>query len=179
VRLGEALGLRWEDLDLGASPKVRIARTLSRGRIGSPKGGKARTIALSPQLAKVLKRLEVSRLAWALEHGKESAPESVFTTSTGHTVSPSDVRRILSRALVVAGVARHHSPHSFRHTVASLLLSRGESIQYVKELLGHSDIKLTVNVYGKWLPAQPTGGGVKSLDPVAPAFASAVAVEAA
>jgi integrase len=47
----------------------------------------------------------------------------------------------------------HFSAHSFRHTFASQLLEMGESPAYVQRQLGHSSIKMTVDTYGKWLPA--------------------------
>jgi hypothetical protein len=46
----------------------------------------------------------------------------------------------------------HHSPHSLRHTFASILLQQEESIQHVQRMLGHASITLTVDTYGKWLP---------------------------
>jgi integrase len=51
-----------------------------------------------------------------------------------------------------AGLPPHFTPHSFRHTFASLLLQQGESPAYVQRQLGHASIKLTVDTYGKWLP---------------------------
>ena len=45
-----------------------------------------------------------------------------------------------------------------------MLLQRGESAVYVQRQLGHASIKLTVDTYGKWLPIEPTRGGVDSLD---------------
>lgn len=46
----------------------------------------------------------------------------------------------------------HFSPHSLRHTYASLMLQQGESPAYVQRQLGHASIQLTVDTYGKWLP---------------------------
>jgi integrase len=46
----------------------------------------------------------------------------------------------------------HFTPHSLRHTFASLLLQQGESPVYVQRQLGHASIKLTVDTDGKWLP---------------------------
>jgi integrase len=46
----------------------------------------------------------------------------------------------------------HLSPHSLRHTYASLLLQKGTSPVYVQRQLGHASIQLTVDTYGRWLP---------------------------
>jgi integrase len=42
--------------------------------------------------------------------------------------------------------------HDIRHTFASLLLSQGEPLHYVKEQLGHASIQTTVDVYGHIVP---------------------------
>lgn len=46
----------------------------------------------------------------------------------------------------------HFSPHSLRHSFASLLLQHGESPAYEQRQLGHASIHLTVDTYGKGLP---------------------------
>jgi integrase len=47
----------------------------------------------------------------------------------------------------------HLTPHSLRHTYASLLLAAGADVQFVRQQLGHASIKLTVDLYGSGLPA--------------------------
>ena len=47
---------------------------------------------------------------------------------------------------------RTAAPHSGRHTFATLLLRRGVPLEYVKRRLGHANIGLTADTYGKWLP---------------------------
>jgi hypothetical protein len=58
-----------------------------------------------------------------------------------------------ARALRAVGLPGHLTVHSLRHSYASLLLQRGESPAYVQRQLGHASIQLTVDTYGKWLPA--------------------------
>jgi integrase len=57
--------------------------------------------------------------------------------------------------------------HDIRHTFASLLLSRGESPVYVKEQLGHSSIKMTVDIYDHLIPSS-NRGAVNRLDSTQP-----------
>jgi integrase len=54
--------------------------------------------------------------------------------------------------LKAAELPPHFTPHCLRHTFASLLLSDGVSPAYVQRILGHSSIKPTVDLYGRWLP---------------------------
>ena len=57
--------------------------------------------------------------------------------------------------------------HDIRHTFASLLLSNGESPVYVKEQMGHSSIKMTVDIYGHWIKSGDRKA-VNKLDEIAP-----------
>ena len=68
-----------------------------------------------------------------------------------------DVREAFKRALRRAEVPTHFSPHCLRHTYASLLLIKGYSIYYVSRQLGHASIQITVDRYGRWLPATNPG----------------------
>ena len=69
-----------------------------------------------------------------------------------------DMSQELARALPrlqverKAGLPLHFTPHSLRHTFASLLLQMGVSPVYVQRQLGHAPIQLTVDFYGRWLP---------------------------
>jgi integrase len=72
------------------------------------------------------------------------------------------IRRIYKRVLTKAGI-REMRLHDIRHTYASLLLSKGENPVYVKEQLGHSSIKITVDIYGHLIPGS-NRGAVNQLD---------------
>ena len=59
-----------------------------------------------------------------------------------------DFKRMLKKAVLPS----HHTPHSGRHTFATLLLRAGVPLEYVKRHLGHANIALTADTYGRWLP---------------------------
>jgi integrase len=46
----------------------------------------------------------------------------------------------------------YRNPHMLRHTYASLLISRGKSLAYIKEQMGYSSIRITVDTYGHMIP---------------------------
>lgn len=165
LRIGEALVLKWDDIDWTART-LRVVRGLSAGKIGAPKSGKSRTVDLSAGLVAALRRLQVERKMETLRRGWSEVPPWVFLTPVGTIHDPSRTVKAFKRVLKVAELPGHFSPHSFRHTYASLLLADGVSIAYVQRQLGHASISLTVDLYGKWLPMNG-GGAVDRLDEVA------------
>ncbi len=151
MRLGEAFGLQWGDVDFRAR-EIRVARALSAGRIDTPKSGHGRTVDMSGSLTRVLARLQVERKAETLRRGWHEMPPWVFCTEAGTSLDRSKVGKAFRRVLKRASLPLHFSPHCLRHTFASLLLQQGESPVYVQRQLGHASIKLTVDTYGRWLP---------------------------
>jgi integrase len=163
LRVGEARGLQWPDLDLQGRT-LRIERAFSDDRLDSPKSGHGRTVEMSSGLAEALRRLEVARKAETLKRGWPELPPWVFCTPEGRPVPTRTIGRAFAGALKAAGLPPHFTPHCLRHSFASLLLQQGESPQYVQEQLGHASITLTVDTYGRWLPKQAIRGGVDGLD---------------
>jgi len=151
MRLGEAFGLQWPDIDFDKR-EIRVARAFSSGRLETPKSGHGRTVDMSQQLVSVLPRHQVEMKADTLRRGWSEPPVWVLWSEAGTPLNKSNVRRGFVRLLKRAGLPLHFSPHSLRHTFASLLLQQGESPVYVQRQLGHASIKLTVDTYGTWLP---------------------------
>ena len=88
---------------------------------------------------------------------KRRRPE--FGGRGGTQVDPSNLRKIFNRVLTDAKLRRVRF-HDLRHTYASLLIQQGESLAYVKEQMGHSSIKITVDTYGHLVP----GGNRQAVD---------------
>src|SRR5439155_435279 len=94
----------------------------------------------------------ILRAEGKLRQGWCEMPPWVFVNEKAKPLDEHRVRKVFNRTLRRAGLPLHFSPHSLRHTFASLLLQQGESPAYVQRQLGHASIKLTVDTYGKWLP---------------------------
>ena len=87
-----------------------------------------------------------------MKKGSSEIPEWVFCNQQGN---PPDMQNVKNRhfykCLEKAGLRRIRF-HDLRHTFASLLLQDGQPLAYIKDQLGHSSIKLTVDIYGHLEP---------------------------
>jgi integrase len=122
-------------------------------------------VDLSPQVVAVLRALKAERAADALREGRAVA-EYVFTTTLGTHFDESRFRKAFYQIVAAAGLPDQFSPHSLRHSFASLLLQAGEPLVYVQRQLGHADPGFTARIYGKWLPTD-NAQAVARLDRIA------------
>lgn len=159
LRLGEALGLEWREVDLQGR-ELRVVQTLSRGasenleaRLDVPKSNRERRVDLSTTVCNVLGDAKRQAQAEALAAGSNRLPRFVFHDASGAPLDAEDVRTVFARMLQTAKLPGHFTPHSLRHSYAVHLLQRNTPITYVKEQLGHSSISVTVDTYGRWLPS--------------------------
>jgi integrase len=161
LRSGELAGLQWPDIDFNGKFLV-VRRNFTRGRIEKTKTDQIRRVDLSDALLQELKALKKKRQADYLAEGKNEIPEWVFLSrgrrlkdgerDEGQQLEMYNVKnRYFHKCLEKAGLRRIRF-HDLRHTFASLLIQNGESLAYVKDQLGHSSIKMTVDVYGHLVP---------------------------
>ncbi len=142
LRIGEALGLRHEDLVIAERQVVVMPRRNdNRARA---KSGRPRTVPASAELM----RLYADYL-----NGEYGALDSdyVFVNLWGRPArAPAGpIRPSMTWSSGCAGAPESPSgPHHFRHTYATWLLRRGAGMESVKELLGHASITTTIDTYG-------------------------------
>ena len=152
MRIGEALALRWRDIDF-IGRFIEVKWSVVRGRVSTPKSGKSRRVDMSSQLADTLKihLTESKKRGLALSIGEN---ETVFMNKHGNIIDVNNwQRRVFSKALVKAEM-RKIRIHDLRHTYATLRLQAGHNIVDVSNQLGHHSVKLTLDVYGHWVPGQ-------------------------
>ena len=157
LRLGEALGLRWIDVDLERS-QLHVRQALQRIdgelRFVEPQSEQSRrTVALPDLVATILKRHRTRQLEERLKAGSRWKDQGlVFTTTIGTPLDERNVRRAFCSILRRAELPTIRI-HDLRHTCASLLLVQGVHPRIVMETLGHSQISLTMDTYSHVLPA--------------------------
>ena len=156
LRQGEALGLRWDDVDLEAATLiVRKAMQRIHGKLElvDPKTTKSRrAIALPDVAVAALRAHRVRQLEERLLAGSRWQDSSlVFATKIGTPLDGRNVTRHFQKLLDDAGLPRQRF-HDLRHTCASLLLAQGVHPRVVMETLGHSQISLTMDTYSHVIP---------------------------
>jgi len=140
LRRAEVAALKPEDLDW-KTPKIIVRSAWQnfdcKDRVlGPTKSKRERNAPFDPLLQEAIKKL------WE-DNGKH---EFVFCWKNGKHLGPSwaynKFNEWLDRAGIVLG-GREIVPHSSRHSLASILEDRGESLRHIQEMLGHSDLKTT------------------------------------
>jgi len=157
LRQGEALGLRWCDVDLKAKT-LTVSQSLQwvdgEPHFVEPKTRQSRrTIALSGAAVKTLLQHRKRQLQERLLAGGDWQNSGlVFSTRTGRPLDGLNVTRDFQRMLKKAGLPVRRF-HDLRHTTASLLLYQNVHPRVVADLLGHSEIRVTMDLYSHVAPA--------------------------
>lgn len=149
MRLGEALGLQWGDIDWSAQ-QIRIRRSLWKGEYYLPKSKKSRRgIDVGDQVLGALRGVQRERQG----ESEPLAEAPVFVTATGALINPDNLRHRVWAPALTAAELRHVTMHSLRHTFASLLIAQGENPKYISEQMGHASINITMDRYGHLFPS--------------------------
>jgi integrase len=163
MRRGELLALKWQDINFAAGT-LQIRRILTRipskmpgkGYVETePKTQKSRrSVVIAPFALEALKQHRSRQLAAKLKAGDYwQDHDYVFCTSVGTHLNPSkDVLDQLKVLLKKAGLPNIRF-HDLRHSAATILLTEGVHPKVVQELLGHSNISMTLDVYSHVLPS--------------------------
>jgi len=148
LRIGEALALRWRDVDLAAG-RLQVTRAKTDAGV--------RRVDLRPALRDEL----AAHKAHQARGGRSvKLSDLVFGTEAGNAQNPSNVRnRVLTPALERANERRAKdekhplpeglSPHSLRKAFISVLFALGEDTPYIMGQVGHRDPKVTLGIYAE------------------------------
>ncbi len=182
LRKGEILALTWNDIDF-IKNTVTVSKTAGRViditkdsrskeyiKVGTPKTAKGnRVVPLPDFLVKRLKQYKLFKKEESLKIGiqfKES--NNLFTAKTGNIVAPPNLHEAFKEILLKVGL-EDRKFHDLRHTYATRLFELGESAKTVQELLGHSSISMTLDIYTHVLK-ETKETAVKKLDELSKTF---------
>ena len=134
MRIGEIMALEWSRVDYGAN-KVHVEFADWNGHVGPPKGGKPRSVPMTPRLRLALQALEHSGVR-------------VLTRSDGRYGHKGErITRNVAKGWLIAAHKRAelelHGVHTLRHTFCSHLAMAGAPVTAIRDLAGHSSVAIT------------------------------------
>ncbi|QSF43304.1 tyrosine-type recombinase/integrase [Paenibacillus tianjinensis] len=143
MRRGEILALKWKDINF-KTRQIRIAKAKTDAGERSITTSKFVIGALTDHFNQVL--AEKSKY-------NESYIDNnyIICDELGHSLSTSNFHKFWTRKLEATGVRKIRF-HDLRHTCASLMFSAGVHPKVVQEMLGHSSIKVTLDMYSHMMP---------------------------
>lgn len=130
LRRGEIAGLEWTDVDFALS-QLTVQRTIWKGQVTTPKGGRSRVVPMTKRLARALHNLRHLR------------GTRVFYED-GKPIAEGTVNNWMAPLLRRAGMPATRQVHILRHTFCSHLAMRGAPATAIQELAGHTDLSTTM-----------------------------------
>lgn len=161
LRLGEVLGLRWEDVDLNdgtmtvrrnlvrAAGQTITEKPKARAIVQTPKTERGtRTFALPPSAAAILKTHKVAQLAERVKAGERWQDQDlVFPNGLGKPLNKRDVQTAFSDARKAAELPEGLTFHSLRHTFATIGKQAGVDLLEISKAMGHHSPAFTAATY--------------------------------
>jgi len=129
VRVSELVGINLEDISL----EERLIRVKGKGK-------KERLLPFGKKAEESL--MKYLRGRSSINKGRIDQ-KALFLNYRGQRLAPRSVERIIDKYIRLSALKRKISPHSFRHSFASHLLSRGADLRVIQELLGHESLATT------------------------------------
>ena len=158
MRLGELLGLKWDDVDLEQGI-CKVQRQLIKCEdgfeFGAPKTKAGnRQIELGGKTIEVLKsHLQCQQTEKLIAGNSWKENNIVFPSTIGTPMNRSNLRKRFKTVLRNASLPSIRF-HDLRHTAASLMLNNGIPIFIVSKRLGHAQPSITLDVYGHLIPSK-------------------------
>lgn len=149
LRRSEIAGLKWSDVDFDHGV-LNLSRSWFHGHIGKLKTEASRKpVPMSSVLAQVL-------LGWKQQTPFKAGADWVFASEHFKGKNPAWPDTVLKKtvrpAAVRAGITKDVGWHTFRHTYTTLLKANNEDVKTVQELLRHSNISTTMDIYAQAMP---------------------------
>lgn len=158
LRKGEALALRWNEIDLDAKT-LEVRATLKRRtgfglQIDTPKTEHGtRIVPLASFAVDALRdqrRRQIENRLSAGESWKES--DYVFTSIIGTPVDPANISKQFRSLCIKAGI-RPRRFHALRHSAATIMRNNGVSMEVISKMFGHAGYAITADIYARVLPS--------------------------
>jgi Site-specific recombinase XerC len=148
IRLGELCALKWNDIDID-SGIMYVAKTVTRVKNSQNGIGATSLLVGTPKSNKSIRKIPLPKflLNMIRETKRYCVNENCYLISgTYAPIDPRVYQNIYKKVLKNAGV-KYHKFHAIRHTFATRALELGVDIKTLSEILGHSNVSITLNIY--------------------------------
>ena len=171
LRVGELLGLKWEDVDF-EKQVIYIRRSIVKQRIGPPKTeASQKPVPLNEDLARALR-------LWKMKTIYNRPDDWVYASVPKNGTQPywpnSIYRVYIKRAAKLVGLKKRIGWHTFRHTFGTILNANGENPKVIQELLRHATLKVTMDVYVQAISDEKRKAQTKVVEMLLPGIKKAV-----
>jgi len=146
MRTGEILALKWEDINF-VSKTITVRRSIRNGVLReTTKTGTTRTIDMLPIVETAILRMKQQTYL---------RNSFVFLSSTGSCYTDAGFIRkgAWTNAIKLSGLD-YRTLYQTRHTFASNMISEGEDVLWVSQMLGHKNLQITLSVYAKFIKSK-------------------------
>lgn len=147
IRIGELCALQWKDIDINHQI-ISITKTLQRIFVKNADGENSTQVIITPpKSAHSCRIIPISNcLMEVLSNISMQEPEIYFLTGTLKYTEPRTYLNYYKKILKCADIS-YINLHGLRHTFATRCIESGGDSKTVSELLGHSSVQLTMNLY--------------------------------
>ena len=166
LREQELFALKWDDVDLPAEATgaglVRIRNAVVEAEHGHEIGPvktrqSRRNVEFSGPVAQAMRRHRKRQLEEKVAAKRWEDLGLVFPTTVGTLMTRHLIHKPFKRALRRGELPTHHGFGDLRHTFATLMFARGVHPKIVQEMMGHSSVKVTMDIYSQWIPGLHAG----------------------
>lgn len=155
IRIGELCALKWADIDQD-SGTMCITKTVTRVKDLQSTEHKTALLVGTPKSSKSMRKIPLPKflLKMCKENMQYCANENCYLISGTNTpIDPRVYQKLYKKVLESAGV-KYRKFHAIRHTFATRALELGIDIKTLSEILGHSNVSITLNIYAHSLMDQ-------------------------
>ena len=149
LRIGELCALKWEDIDLDKQV-ITINKTLQRIYNKNSQTSASKIIITSPKTKNALRIIPInpyiSNMLEVLKSSTNSNEDTYVLSCTNKYIEPRTYRKYFANLLALLNID-HINFHSLRHTFATNCINLGIDYKTISEILGHSSINITLNLY--------------------------------
>ena len=145
LRIGEICALKWCDIDF-KSNLIHVNKTIQRIYIKQNKGSISKIIITIPKTKNAIRDIPISDKFAVILSKMQKDENNYIITGNNNYVEPRSYRNYFSNLLKKLNF-KNFKFHSLRHTFATNCIELGTSYKTVSELLGHSNINTTLNLY--------------------------------